>query len=262
MEIWMPLVSGSLTAGVVWFLAPGDLPPPALGAGKSSGSSWDGEHVLERRRRRRAHARRAEWMATLARRGGLALTAAVIAGVMDPLWTLRISSLCLPALAWWRNCRHDQELQALPATTRQLAREIENGGTLTEYLISRHADGGGTLAEFRAQALIGARGGMTEVEAFEMASARLVSLEGRMLAGVLAHALATRSGRVTALRRLAELTEQRTSITRRARLLEGMLGTVGALMVVSGVWFGPTPWAWGAMGLGGLVWWWGGHDVR
>ena len=258
----MPLVSGSLTAGVVWFLAPGDSPPPALGAGKSPGTSWDGEHVLERRRRRRADARRTAWVTTLARRGGLALTAAVVAGVVDPLWTLRITSLCLPALAWRCKRRHDHELDALPEMARMVARELEQGATLTESMEKCQGKRGGPLARFLNHTILCARNGMTDADAFEMAGTHLVSLEGRTLARLLGHPLATRWGRVAALRRLADLTEHRTLITRRARLLEGMLGTVGAVMVVSGIWFGPTPWAWGAMGLGSLAWWWGGHDAR
>jgi Flp pilus assembly protein TadB len=252
-EIWMPLVSGGLTAGFGWLLAPGEPAPPALGAGPTSALPWSSERVLERRRKRREASLRGASLTVAGKRLLLALGAACLAELLDPSRVIRFASLILPGLSWRRMVRDEEERRQLPGLARTLAEALERGVPFTEMLDRARAEARGTLAGFLEAARALRQVGHPDEVAFAQAGTRLMSQEGRMLSRVLGHAQTSREARANALRSLSELTRQRTEITRRARRLECILALSAASMAVAGTWTWPHPWSWVALILGGGI---------
>lgn len=259
----MPLVSGGLTAGVVWLLAPGETAPPALGAGPIPAPPWSSERVLERRRRKRREARRGEWISRAGQKTLIALGAALLAELLDPVWAVRLVILGLPTMAWKRLLRDEQERHELPGLALALADDLDQGMTVAETLDRHLATSKGSTGSFIEAAIQGRQMGFPDAVAFERAERRLSSLEGRMLARVLGHPLANREGRSSALRQLSDLCRQRTALTRRARKLESVLALSATWMVVVGSWMWPRAWSGLAVIVGVVVSVWkkGGPDA-
>lgn len=249
----MPLVSGGLTAGFVWLLAPGEPAPPALGAGPTPALPWSSERVLDRRRKRREATHRSASLTVAGQRLFMALGAACLAELLDPGRVIRFASLVLPGLSLRRMMRDEEERRQLPGLARTLAEALERGEPFTEMLDRARAEVRGTLAGFLGAVRALRQIGHPDEVAFARAGTRLLSQEGRMLSRVLGHPQTSREARANALRSLSELTPQRTEITRRARKLESVLAVAAASMTVAGTWTWPHPWSWVALILGGGI---------
>ena len=260
MSSWYPLLGGGVTAGLIWLLTPDEPDLPSLSAGARPWLESRREAILARRRARQETRERAHRLSTWTKRGAIALGVTLLLWALGAVRMMQILVLAAPIRAWLCGIEHEIEMSQLPDLADAIARVMGTNGSMESALEAGADQATGHLRAALHRAGSARGDGMTDSEAFALMARRCQSLDGRLLALLLARG--TRLGSLLAdpLARMAMLMRQREAITRVARGRARRLAILGGCLMTVGSWNWQQPWGWGAMVLGGWSWWTGmGH---